>query len=813
MKVSLSWKWLAASLLIESLMLSVLVNRNVQQLSENLLAQTSMRLEAQKTLLQSALIAPWLQMDYATIQSVLEEAQHLQSIDYLVALNNQLHPIASVGWLTNQELPRIENNSFDQSSLLNARYDTSIDIVVSGQKLGSIRIGLSTLFYKQARDSMILKSIVIALIEIFFSAILLIALNRWIVRNLTKLTQSANAIAQGDYTKRLELGGEKETAELACAFNAMTNTIQDRIRSLEEVHQEEKRLSDKLERIAHYDTLTNLPNRVLLADRLQQAMAQSNRHNRSLAVIYLDLDGFKKINDTYGHHIGDILLVTIAGRMEQVLREGDTLSRIGGDEFVIVLIDLQDVSVCEMILERLLHVTNMPVIINGISVQVSSSIGVTFYPQDGASADQLMRHADQAMYVAKQSGKNSYHFFDLDRNVSLQAQHDSFLEIANALAHQEFILYYQPKVNMKTGKIIGAEALIRWEHAQKGLLLPLSFLPLLENHSLSIEIGEWVIHSALAQISQWQKMGLTIPISININAYQLQQNDFMARFKTLLEAHPDVDPNLLEIEILETSAVEDIVHVSAIMRGCHALGVNFALDDFGTGYSSLTYLKHLPAKTLKIDQSFIHDMLYDPDDLAIIEGVLGLARAFRKNVIAEGVESVEHGLCLLAQGCEVAQGYGIARPMPPQEFLVWAKDWEPDASWTVWQNRRISPLSMQWLFAIVEHNSWIKSLKHYIQEGYGTPPLLDEHVCRFGLWLDREMREKHHSESWFKKIDSLHHRLHKLSSKLVTPLMAQNHSHVVLETMSKIDTLHKEMIILLHEQIYREEKHVKSHGV
>lgn len=281
MKLSLSWKWLAASLLIESLMLSILVYRNVQQLSENLLTQASMRLESQKTLLQSALIAPWLQMDYATIQSVLEEAQHLQSIDYLVALNNQLQPIANVGWLMDKELPHVENSPFDQNSLLNARYDTSMDIVVSGQKLGSVRIGLSTLFYTQARDSMILKSVLIALIEIFFSAILLLALNRWIIRNLMKLTQSANAIAQGDYTKRLELSGEKETTELACAFNAMTNTIQDRIRSLEEVHQEEKRLSDKLERIAHYDTLTNLPNRVLLADRLQQAMGRNQIAKRT----------------------------------------------------------------------------------------------------------------------------------------------------------------------------------------------------------------------------------------------------------------------------------------------------------------------------------------------------------------------------------------------------------------------------------------------------------------------------------------------------------------------------------------------------
>lgn len=803
MKLSLSWKWLVVSLLIESLMLSVLVYRNVQQLSENLLTQTKMRLETQKTLLQSALIAPWLQMDYATIQAVLEEAQHVQSIEYLVALNSQSQPIAGVGWSLEKKLPPVDNNTFDKKSLLGSRYDTSMDIIFSDQNLGSIRIGLSTLFYTQERNSMLLKSIAIAMVEIFFSAILLIALNRWIIRNLTRLTQSANAIAQGDYNKRLELSDEKETAELALAFNTMANTIQDRIHSLEEVHKEEKKLSDKLEHIAHFDTLTNLPNRTLLADRLQQAMAHANRRNRSLAVVYLDLDGFKEVNDNYGHHIGDALLVMLAGRMEQALREGDTLSRIGGDEFIAVLIDLEETKACEPILKRLLHVTNMPAIIDGISMQVSSSIGVTFYPQDGVNSDQLMRHADHAMYLAKQAGKNRYHFFDLDQNMTLQTQRDYLLEIAHALTNNEFVLHYQPKVNMKTGKIIGVEALIRWEHPQRGLLSPISFLPIVENHSLSIQIGEWVIQTALLQIAQWQKMGLNIPISINISAYQLQQNDFITRFKSILKSHNNVDPHLLEIEILETSALENIVHVSAIMRACHFLGVYFALDDFGTGYSSLTYLKRLPAKILKIDQSFIHDMLDDPDDLAIIEGVLGLAKAFRKDVIAEGVESIEHGIYLLAQGCELAQGYGIARPMPAYELPQWILTWKPDQSWTFWQNRTTNQMAISWLFAIVEHNAWIKSLKTYVKDKDSSPPILDIHMCRFGLWFDREMRMQYEQELWFQTINTLHQDIHKLGSKIIELSLANKYEEL-FHTISTIDILNKKMIALLYDKLHGE---------
>jgi diguanylate cyclase (GGDEF)-like protein/PAS domain S-box-containing protein len=444
-----------------------------------------------------------------------------------------------------------------------------------------------------------------------------------------------------------------------------------------------KEHEEQLERNAHFDLLTNLPNRVLLADRLSQAMLQCRRNKQSLAVAFLDLDAFKEVNDEYGHGVGDELLIILAHRMKEALREGDTLARFGGDEFVAVLANLTEIEDCEPVLERFLMAASEPVTVGDIILNISVSIGVTLYPEDGVDADLLMRHADQAMYMAKELGKNRYHLFDTDQDNSIKLQHENLEAIRSALDNHQFVLHYQPKVNMRTGAVIGLEALIRWQHPEQGLLLPDAFLPAIENHALSIEVGEWVLDRALSQISQWQKKGLKLAIStsVNIAAVQLQQSDFTNSLIKLLAAHPDVDPHYLELEILETSGLDDVQYVSTIMDNCIALGVNFALDDFGTGYSSLTYLRRLPASVVKIDQTFVRDMLIDTDDLAIVEGVIGLAKSFKRDVIAEGVETVEHGAALLQIGCELAQGYGIARPMPAEDVAEWLKNWKPDVSW------------------------------------------------------------------------------------------------------------------------------------
>jgi diguanylate cyclase (GGDEF)-like protein/PAS domain S-box-containing protein len=444
-----------------------------------------------------------------------------------------------------------------------------------------------------------------------------------------------------------------------------------------------KEYQTQLEQIAHYDVLTNLPNRSLLTDLLSQAMLQCAVSKRSLAVVLLDLDGFKVVNDAYGHDVGDELLVALSVSMKRALREGDTLARIGGDEFVAVLADLTNIDDAEPVFERLLLAASKPVSVGGVVLNVSASVGVTLYPQDGVNAEQLLRHADQAMYVAKKSGKNRYHLFDIVQDDALKLRRENLADIRHAIDNNEFVIYYQPKVNMRTGAVFGCEALIYWKHPKLGLLNPIEFLPVIEHNLMMVEVGEFVIDSALKQIRKWQEIRHSCPISISVNiaAVQLQQQNFTQSLTKLLAAHPDVEPRFLELEVLETSALDNVQHVSETMNDCKALGVSFALDDFGTGYSSLTYLRRLPVSVIKIDISFVRDMLISADDLSIVEGVIGLAKSFKRDVIAEGVESVDHGCALLQLGCDLAQGYGIAKPMPASDIPNWIKDWKPDASW------------------------------------------------------------------------------------------------------------------------------------
>ncbi len=438
----------------------------------------------------------------------------------------------------------------------------------------------------------------------------------------------------------------------------------------------------KLERMAYHDPLTQLPNRTLFSDRLQQALARIERSNEILGICYLDLDGFKPINDNMGHEAGDQLLIQLAQRLRNSLRSGDTVARFGGDEFAILLCDLHTAEECCQTLDRLLEIIAAPYLINGIPVTISASAGLTLSPPDEANPDLLLRHADQAMYQAKLGGKNAYHLFDPEHDRQTRARHEALDAIQTALKNREFRLYYQPKFNMRQGKIVGFEALIRWQHPELGLRSPMEFLPVIENHDISIDIGEWVIEEALRQMAEWQKRGIFLPVSVNINAHHLMQPDFTPRLAMLLAKHPDMPSSMLDLEITESASLEDFASVSALIDECRSvLGVTFSLDDFGAGYSSLTYLRRLPADVVKIDQSFVRDMLRDPEDMAIVAGVISLAREFHRKVVAEGVETAEHGVKLLAMNCELAQGYGIARPMPADAVPEWVVNYEPDPIW------------------------------------------------------------------------------------------------------------------------------------
>ena len=443
----------------------------------------------------------------------------------------------------------------------------------------------------------------------------------------------------------------------------------------------QKEHEQRLEKLAHFDPLTELPNRTLLGDRLHMSLALAQRNQKQLAVCLLDLDGFKQVNDRLGHAAGDQLLIEFSQRMRKELRLTDTLARLGGDEFVILINDLHSQEECIEVIRRIIDCARQPYLLAAETGHVSASIGITIFPDDGADPDLLLRHADQAMYIAKQSGGNRYFMFDPFKDLAARAERTALDRLQQALTAGEFELHYQPKVDMRAGRVIGAEALIRWRHPERGLVMPGEFLPLTEDTDFSVTLGEWVIREALRQLDAWYGTGIELCVSINVSARHLQQPDFAQALAAQLAVFSELPSRLLELEILETAALHDTAHAAEVISACRRMGISFALDDFGTGYSSLLYLKHLPADTLKIDQSFVRAMLDDSEHMAIIKGVIGLAEAFNRKVIAEGVESVPHGLALLELGCTLGQGYGIARPMPAADLPRWLATWRAPESW------------------------------------------------------------------------------------------------------------------------------------
>ncbi|EXF96181.1 diguanylate cyclase [Pseudomonas fluorescens HK44] len=444
---------------------------------------------------------------------------------------------------------------------------------------------------------------------------------------------------------------------------------------------EKRQLLHSLQWRVGHDVLTGLPNRAYLSDLLEQALDYSRVENVPLAVCMLDLDGFKAVNDGYGHASGDLLLIEVAKRLRTIVRGEDVVARLAGDEFVLILRFVRDMTKLRAALHRVLEAISAPYSILGKDINVFASIGVTLFPVDSEDAQTLLRHADQAMYVAKQSGRNRFHLFDVVRDHEVKATHQTVARVRQALLNDELCLHFQPKVNMRCGAVVGFEALLRWEHPQNGLVPPREFLPFVEETDLIVDIGEWVMEQVLAQLSRWQKDGQRWPVSVNIAARHFQRADFFDRLKSVLERHAWVAPQLLDLEIVESVAIENIQHVSTCLQACQTLGVRFSLGNFGTGYSSLSYLKRLHTQTIKIDKSFVRDMLHDRDDLALTTAVIDLARAFGREVIAEGLESVEHGEMLLRLGCEVAQGYFIARPMPASEVPGWVEAFVAPTRW------------------------------------------------------------------------------------------------------------------------------------
>ncbi len=431
---------------------------------------------------------------------------------------------------------------------------------------------------------------------------------------------------------------------------------------------ERKKIEKGLQYLAQYDSLTGLANRTLFRDRLNRAMIRADRNKKIAALIFIDLDRFKNINDSMGHDVGDQLLIEIANRLRECTREGDTIARLGGDEFTIILEDISQISDASLVANKILDSMLQPVIINGLEIFVTPSMGITLYPLDDSSAKDLLRNADAAMYKAKEDGRNCYRFYTSDMNKDLEERIVLENYLRHAIENKEFQLHYQPKFNIQTLELIGAEALLRWDCPKQGMVSPAVFIPIAEETGLIHSITEWVVNEACMQNSKWQLKGYKpIRMAINLSPKQFKRPDIARTiFNKIVFA--DLSPKYIELEITESALMEDVNKSNEILKELKKWGIEISIDDFGTGYSSLSYLKKFPIDTLKIDRSFVRDILDDKDDAAIVSAIIAMANSLRLNVIAEGVETGEQLNFLAAEGCNEVQGYFLGKPIPAHEF-------------------------------------------------------------------------------------------------------------------------------------------------
>jgi diguanylate cyclase (GGDEF)-like protein/PAS domain S-box-containing protein len=424
----------------------------------------------------------------------------------------------------------------------------------------------------------------------------------------------------------------------------------------------------KMSYLAQHDSLTDLPNRVLLNDRLNEAIALSSRHNRKLAVLFLDLDRFKHINDSVGHVVGDRLLQSVSRRLFTCVRSSDTVSRQGGDEFVILLWEVRHAQDAAITADKVLLALRAPHHIDQHELHITGSIGIVTYPDDGVDSETLMKKADFAMYHAKETGRDNYQFFKSEMNVRAIERQSLEDSLRHAIERRELSLHYQPKMNLASGEIIGVEALIRWNHPQRGLVAPVQFIAIAEECGLIVPIGRWVLGEACRQARAWQLAGLPPTcVAVNISAVEIRAPDFVSGLREIL-AKTGLEPRFLELELTETVLMEDSRSVADVLRELKNIGVLLALDDFGTGYSSLSYLKRFPIDALKIDQSFVRDLTTDADDASIVTAVIGMGKSLHMRVVAEGVETREQLEILQQHGCPQGQGYFFSRPVPAKEF-------------------------------------------------------------------------------------------------------------------------------------------------
>ncbi len=652
---------LLSILVIHSLLMGLVIHDLIDRQHDFMAQQLSRKATSFASLLSSNAAMPMQNNDLTALGDLLEDVGSLPDVSmiFLMDTDGRVRASYPAGYF-NQTLTDtvsvklLHGLESSKKDYYESEHDGLTDVIrsikIEGQPIGYCRVimnnaqmvGELTLLTRQG-----IFYIIAAIVLGVFLAWLVV---RQMTSRITMLSEATAQLTEKNFDVEVpEFIGEDEVSKMGKAFQLMVESLRMYV--------------NKLAYRADHDELTELPNRRLFLDRLDQAIKHAERSGRHVAVLFIDLDHFKEINDSLGHLIGDQVLIHVARVIKTNMRDIDTLARLGGDEFSLIIDSLDGIESISAIAEKLVTLLQHPICIDKRELYVTSSIGINIYPNDGELSENLLRNADSAMYKAKNEGRNSYQFYTEDmtekafERVALEA------ELRRALEREEFRVYYQPQVNGVSGQLIGMEALIRWEHPDLGLVSPMKFIPLAVETGLIILIDRFVMHTGMIQLKQWYDEGLNPGVlALNLTIKQLKQDDFISMLEEMMK-DTGCSPEWLELEVTEGEVMKNPEQAIRVLKQVTELGIKLAIDDFGTGYSSLAYLKRLPVDKLKIDQSFVRDIPGDEEDVAIVEAIIALSKSLHLDIIAEGVETQEQKEFLTANGCEQIQGYLYGRPM------------------------------------------------------------------------------------------------------------------------------------------------------
>ncbi len=674
MSLSFRQKTMLSIALVQLVLLGLFISLGLSHLRGAIELELYQRAETSGDLLVSAALTPLANMDLASLQNLTDQVQAKPGVKYVQILDRRGKPLATSGMA-----PSVLKPDETVRAVTGDIFSSTKKVTLGTEVYGQVWVGWDVAELRQRLRQLALWTISIALLEMLVVGVMSFTLGNYLLRGLKGLEFAAHEIAVGKVGHQVPIKGSDELSRTARAFNFMSRRLQESFGKQHEAEEElrraneglEERVAQRTEQLSHqalHDNLTKLPNRVLLADRLQQAITLARRGKHRAAMLIVDLDRFKEINDTLGHQYGDFVLSETATRLTHALRESDTVARLGGDEFAIVLSSVQDEGAVSFVVHKLLDIIETPIDIAGELVDVSASIGGAIFPDHAKDSSTLMKYADLAMYDAKRrKGRYSMYRPEMDQHSTQRLKFVA--ELRRAITADQFVLYYQPKVELATSNIMGVEALLRWNHPEQGLLFPDKFIALAEESGLIKPLTAWVVRATAKQLQMWRDGGLNVSVSVNIAAENLHDDEFPDRVSSILTEY-QIDHSRLEMDISEAAIMVDQIHSLSAIKRLSEMGIKIAIDNFGTGYSSLAYIQKLAITQLKIDRTFVARM--DQADVAqLVKSIIAVGHNLGLLVIAEGVENMTTWDTLKALGCDSAQGYCLAHPLPQDELSAW----------------------------------------------------------------------------------------------------------------------------------------------